>query len=144
MSFLPPSTNGQYAGARSAVWFLALAAVLTLAPGLIHSFAPSGGAQGIAGLDLGDKRDLVVGVFAWEGATQLALGLGMLAVALRYQPLTPLFLSLVIVERGLMSLQGWVLKPPAGGHHPPEHFASPLAVVLAAVFLILSLRPRRS
>jgi hypothetical protein len=144
MSFLPPSTNDQYTGARSAAWFLALAAVLTLVPGMIHSFAPSGGAVGIGGLDLGDKRDLVVGVFAWEGATQLALGLAMLAVALRYRPLTPLFLALVIVERGLMTLQGWALKPPASGHHPPEHYASPVTVVLAAIFLALSLRPRRS
>ncbi|THD61012.1 hypothetical protein [Phenylobacterium sp.] len=142
MSFLPPSTNADYRGARSSAWFLGLAAVLTLAPGLIHSFAPSGGAEGIAGLDLGAQRGLVVGVFAWEGATQLALGLAMLAVALRYRPLVPLFLALTIVERGLMSLQGWVLKPPANGHHPPEHYASPVAVILAAVFLVLALRPR--
>lgn len=144
MAFLPPSTNDRYRGARAAPWFLALAAVLTLVPGLIHSFLPDGGAGAIAGLDLGDRRDLVVGVFAWEGATQLALGLGMLAVALHYRPLTPLFLSLVVVERGLMSLQGWILRPPANGHHPPEHFASPVTVVLAAIFLALSLRPRRT
>ena len=116
--------------------------MLTLVPGLIHSVLPDGGAGVIAGLDLGERRDLVVGVFAWEGATQLALGLAMLAVALRYRPLTPFFLGLVIVERGLMSLQGWVLRPPASGHHPPEHFASPAGVVLAAIFLVLSLRPR--
>ena len=71
-------------------------------------------------------------------------GLALLAVALRYQPLTPLFLALVIVERGLMSLQAWVLSPPAGRHHPPEHYASPVGVVLALVFLALSLRPRRA
>lgn len=143
MSFLPPSTNTQYGGARSATVFLGLAAVLTLVPGLIHSFLPDGGAGVIAGLDMGERRDLVIGVFRWEGSTQLALGLGMLAVALRYQPLTPLFLALVIVERGLMSLHGWVLSPPASGHHPPEHYASPVTVVLAAIFLALSLRPRR-
>ena len=143
MSFLPPSTNDQYAGAPASAWFLALAALLTLVPGLIHSFLPDGGAGVIAGLDLGDRRDLVVGVFVWEGATQLALGLGMLAVALRYRPLTPLFLALMIVERGLMTLQGWVLRPPADGHHPPEHFASPVTVLLAVVFLVLSLGPRR-
>ncbi|HEY3949171.1 hypothetical protein [Phenylobacterium sp.] len=142
-SFLPPSTNGAYRGARSAVWFLGLVTLLTLGPALIHSFAPSGGAEGIAGLDLGDRRDVVVGVFAWEGATQLAFGLAMLAVVLRYRPLTPLFLALVIVERGLMSLQAWVLKPPADGHHPPEHYGSPVTVALALVFLALSLRPRR-
>ena len=47
--FLPPSTNGQYRGAMSAVWFLGLVTLLTLGPALIHSFAPSGGAEGIAG-----------------------------------------------------------------------------------------------
>jgi len=141
MGFLPPSTNGDYRGARSAVWFLGVATSLTLIPGLIHSFAPSGGAEGIAGLNLGAQRSLVVGVFSWEGSTQLAFGLGMAAVVWRYQPLTPLFLALVIVERGLMSLQGWILKPPADGHHPPEHYASPVTVVLAAIFLALSLRP---
>jgi hypothetical protein len=139
VSLLPPSTNAAYEGARSAPWFLGLAAVLTLAPGLIHSFLPDGGAGVIAGLDMGDRRDLVVGVFRWEGATQLALGVCMLAVALRYRPLTPLFLLAVIIERGLMSLQAWVLTPPRG-HHPPEHYASPVAVVAAGVFLVLSLR----
>ena len=29
-------------------------------------------------------------------------------------------------------------------HHPPEHFASPLATVLALVFLAMSLRERRA
>jgi hypothetical protein len=143
-NFLPPSNNGEYRGAMSAVWFLGLCTLLTLGPGLIHSFAPSGGAEGIAGLDLGDRRDPVVGVFAWEGATQLALGLGMAAVVLRYRPLTPLFLAMVIVERGLMSLEGWILKPPANGHHPPEHYGSPVTVVLALVFLALSLKARKS
>ncbi|MBS0332597.1 MAG: hypothetical protein JSS35_07505 [Proteobacteria bacterium] len=143
MSFLPPSNNREYRGARSAVWFLGLLTLLTLGPALIHSFAPSGGAEGIAGLTLGDKRSLVVGVFAWEGATQLAFGLAMLAVVLRYRPLTPLFLALAIVERGLMSLQAWVLKPPFDGHHPPEHYASPVTTALALIFLTLSLRPRR-
>lgn len=144
MNFLPPSTNDQYLGARSAVWFLAFAAVTTLGPGLIHSFAPSGGAEGIAHLDLGNRRELVRGVFAWEGATQLAFGIPMLLVALRYQPLTPLFLAMVIVERGLMSLDGWVLLPPTNGHHPPEHYGSPVTAALAAIFLALSLRPRRT
>jgi hypothetical protein len=143
VSFLPPATNADYRGAASAPWALAVLAVLTLVPGLIHSFAPSGGAEAIAGLDLGDRRELIRGVFAWEGATQLALGIPMLLVALRYRPLTPLFLAMVILERGMMSLDGWVLMPPANGHHPPEHYASPVAVVVAAIFLVLSMRPGR-
>lgn len=141
MSFLPPSTNDQYRGARASVWFLGLATAGTIIPGLIHSFLPDGGASEIAGLDMGDRRDLIVSVFRWEGSTQLALGLAMLAVVVRYRSLTPLFLALVIVERALMSLHVWVLSP-AGGHHPPEHYASPVTAALAAVFLVLSLRSR--
>lgn len=82
-------------------------------------------------------------MFAWQGATQIAFGLAMLAVALRYQSLVPLFLCLLLLERGLMALQGWVLRVPPGGHHPPEHYASLITVVLAAAFLALSLRARR-
>jgi hypothetical protein len=140
VAFLPPSTNADYHGARIAVWVLGLMAILTLAPACIHSFAPDGGATGIAHLDMGDRRDLVVGVFRWEGATQMALGLAMLAVAIRYQTLTAFFLGLVIVERGLMALQGWVLAPPVSGHHPPEHYASLVAPPLALLFMVLAMR----
>jgi hypothetical protein len=144
MAFLPASTNADYRGPAICAWYLALLALATLAPALIHSFAPDGGAVSIAHLDVSDRRDLVIGVFRWEGATQLALGLGMLAVALRYRPLVPLFLALVIVERGLMALQGWVIAPPASGHHPPEHYGSVVVSLLTLVFLAASLRPRKA
>lgn len=140
MSILPPSTNAGYQGHPAAPLFLLLAAILTLGPGLIHSFLPDGGAGVIAGLDMGDRRDLVIALFRWQGATQIAFGLAILAVALRYRSLTPLFLVLLMVERGLMALHGWVLSPPASGHHPPEHYGSVAAVILAGLFLALSLR----
>ncbi|MFM8376321.1 MAG: hypothetical protein ACKN9P_09745, partial [Phenylobacterium sp.] len=73
---------------------------------------------------------------------QLAFGLALLAAALRYRSLTPLFLVLILVERGLMALHGWVLSPPASGHHPPEHYGSVAAVILGGLFLFLSLRRR--
>lgn len=141
MAFLPPATNHEYRGARVSAWFLALAAILTVGPGLIHSFLPDGGMVSIAGLVVGDRATLLRRLFAWEGATQIAFGLGMLVVALRYRPLVPLFLALVVVERSLMSLQAWVLLP--AEHHPPEHYASPVGAILAAAFLMLSLRPGR-
>jgi len=144
VAILPPATNDQYRGAASSAVFLAVCAVLTLVPGLIHSFLPDGGVGVIAGLDTGDRAELVRSVFAWEGATQLAFGGAMLAVALRYRPLTPVFLALMILERGLMSLWGWVLLPPSSGHHPPEHYTSPVTVVLAFAFLALSLRNRKA
>jgi len=141
VAFLPPPTNHEYRGARVSAWFLGLAAVMTVGPGLVHSFLPDGGAVSIARLDVGDRATLVRSLFAWAGATQIAFGLGLLTVALRYRPLVPLGLALVAVERGLMSLQAWLLLP--AEHHPPEHYASPVGAMLAAVFLMLSLRPQR-
>ena len=143
MRLLPASTNDAYRGASAAPWFLTLVALLTLGPGLVHSFLPDGGAGVIAGLDMGDRRDLVIGVFRWEGATQLAFGLAMLVVSFRYRSLTPLFLALVLVEETLVALQGWVISPPAGGHHPPAHYGAIVVALLAALFLALSLREPR-
>jgi len=142
MGLLPPSTNEAYPGAPVSAWFLLLAALLTIGPGLVHMLAPDGGAQTIAGLDLGDRRDVVVGVFRWEGATQLAFGLAMAAVALRYRPLTPLFLALFALEAAIVALEGWVLAPPASGHHPPAHYGAVVMTLAAIVFLVLALRPR--
>jgi hypothetical protein len=144
MRLLPPSTNNAYTGARSSVWFLFLTGLLTLLPGLIHAFLPDGGAQTIAHLDVGNRRDLVIGVFRWEGATQLAYGAVILMAAIRYQTLTPFMLLVGIFERGLMAVEGWILSPPASGLHPPEHYASAVFAPIALVFLILSLRNRRA
>ena len=142
MDLLAPSTNNQYRGARAAPWFLGLAGVLTLVPGLIHTFLPDGGAVSIAGLDVGERRDLVVRLFAWHGATQIAYGLFILLAAFRYRSLTPLLLALFVLERLLLSLDAWVLDAPAGGHRPPEHYGSLAGLALGAVFLALSLRRR--
>jgi len=143
MSFLPPSTNGEYRGARASAWFLALAGLLTLGPGLVHTLLPDGGMHTIAGLDTGAAGATVLGVFRWEGATQIALGLAMLAVAIRYRPLTPLFLALLALETGLSALQVWVIAPPASGHRPPENYGVAIVAPLALIFLALSLRGRR-
>lgn len=141
---LPPSTNAQYRGSTLAVWFLGLMALTTLVTGCIHSFLPDGGSRVIAGLDLGDRADLVIATFNWEGATQLGFGLALVAVVLRYRALTAWMLLCVAVERGLMSLQGWVLRVPADGHHPPEHYGSPIITLLALVFMVLAARERSS
>lgn len=139
-ALLPPSTNAGYQGSMVAVWLLGILAVLTVVPGLIHTFLPDGGAGTIAGLDLSANRRTVVGLFAWAGATQIALGLVMLAVALRYRSLAPLLLGVVLLERTLHALNGWVLKGPGAGRHPPEHYAVLVGVPLLALAFAMSLR----
>jgi hypothetical protein len=140
MAFLPESTNAQYAGAPLASRFLGLLGVLTIAPGLIHTFVPDGGAGVIAGMDLSGNGASIVGVFAWAGATQIVWGVTLLVASLRYRSLVPLLLALVLLERTLIGLNLWLLKAPADGHHPPEAYATLVALPLIAGALALSLR----
>lgn len=98
----------------------------------------------IAGLDLSHNRSTIVGIFAWMGATQIPYGTAQLAVALRYRSLTPLFLLLALVERGLAAAAAWVTKASPSGHHPPENYGVLVALPLIILFLALSLRERRS
>lgn len=144
MALLPPGTNDQYRGAILSAWFLTLAGALEFVPGCIHYFLPDGGAGVIAGLDLSRDGETIVRVFAWMGALQIPLGALLVLVGLRYRTLVPLGLLVVAVSRGLMSVDAWLLKGAGSGHHPPEHFASPVATVLALVFLAMSLRDHRA
>lgn len=139
---LPASTNAAYGGSGLSAVFLGLCAAGSLIPGLLHYGLPDGGAGVIAGVDLSTRRETIVGVFAWYGALQIPHGLAQLAVAVRYRNLVPLFLALVVLERGLVGLDAWFGRG-AGGHHPPEHYTTVAHTALAVVFLILSLRPRR-
>ena len=138
----PESTNAQYRGAKASAWFLALLAIGSIVPGFIHYFLPDGGAEVIAGLDLGAERSLVIGVFAWMGATQIPYGLAQLAVATRYGSLVPLFLALALVERTLAAVAGWITKGADAPHHPPEHYAVVILLPVIVIFLALSLRKK--
>jgi hypothetical protein len=140
--FLPPSTNDQYRGSLGAARLLTVLAVLTIVPGCIHTFLPDGGAGVIAGIDLSQCGHVIVPLFAWAGATQIVFGIVMLLASLRYRTFVPLVLALLLVERSLHALDGWLLKP-GTGHHPPEHYAVLVGVPLVALALVLALRPRK-
>jgi len=142
VSFLPASTNAQYAGSPLAARFLSLVGALTIAPGLIHTFLPDGGAGVIAGLDLSGNGASVIGVFAWAGATQIVWGISLLVASLRYRSLVPPLLALVVAERSLIALNIWLLKPSSSGHHPPEAYATLVSLPLIIAALVFSLRTR--
>tara|TARA_R110000868_G_scaffold1276_3_gene9973 strand:+ start:7266 stop:7703 length:438 start_codon:yes stop_codon:yes gene_type:complete len=144
MSLLPPSTNASYTGAPGAAWFLMLVAILSIVPGCIHYFLPDGGAGVIAGLDLSQGAVRIIAVFAWYGALQIPWGIAQLIVGWRYRPLVPLFIALMLLQQALSAYSGWFGKGSHGDHHPPEHYGSALFVVLGILFLILSLRPRKT
>jgi hypothetical protein len=119
-----------------------LAALLELVPGCIHYFLPDGGAGVIAGIDLSLQGPTIVRIFAWFGALQIAMALLLLAIAVRYRSLVPLGLMAIIVSRGLMTYTAWFGKGADVVNRPPENYGSPVAVVLALVFLVLAVRKR--
>lgn len=140
MALFPPSTNDAYRGAKISAWFLMFVAVTEFIPGLIHYFLPDGGAGVIAGMDLSVRGATIVAVFAWFGAIQIPFALLLFVIGLRYRTLVPLALMAVILARALAAIDGWFLKGAVTGHHPPEHYASPLTVVLGLIFLFLAVR----
>ena len=142
MNPLLPRWQGAGYDGKAARIYLGLLAVLTIVPGLIHSYLPDGGAGVIAGMDLAGRKDTVVSLFAWKGATQIPWGLAILAIALRYPTLTPLFLSLLLLEKILLAGRAWVFHPPASGHHPPEHYTTLIFIPLTLLFLFIALRRR--
>jgi hypothetical protein len=141
-AILPPSTNHAYQGSALAAWYLTFAGITTVIPGAIHYFLPDGGAGTIAGMDLSARADMIFAMFAWMGAVQIPQGLAEILVSLRYRPLVPIFIALKILERGLMAIDGWLGKGSISGHHPPEHYASVLSVILSVIFLYLSMREK--
>jgi hypothetical protein len=142
MRLLPPSSNDLFEGSLASVAVLGLSGLLELGTGCVHFLLPDGGAGVIAGLDLAVNRHVIIGVFAWMGALQIAYGLGILAVAFWYRPLVPLFLGLGLLERILMSVAAWVTKPSPTGHHPPEHYASLVLVPVLALFWVMAMTRR--
>jgi uncharacterized membrane protein HdeD (DUF308 family) len=142
MGLLPESTNARYRGAKVSAWFLVLTGVASTVAGCIHYFLPDGGAGVIGGVDLSTRANTIIAIFAWLGALQIPHGIAQVLIGLRYRTLVPLFIALMILERGLMAVDGWLLKGAGGLHHPPQHYASVVAVVLGAVFLAVALRER--
>lgn len=141
-ALLPDSTNHAYDGSRVAAWGLTLLGLLTIAPGAIHAFLPDGGAGVIAGIDLTHNAQTIIATFAWVGATQIVWGTLMLAVSWRYRNLVPLLLALILIERLIIALNLWMLKPGAGPERPPEAYATLAVIPVVAVLLTLALRKR--
>lgn len=149
---LPGSTNDAYKGSKFSAWALTILALLTIIPGCIHAFLPDGGAVVIAGLDISANPKLIISVFAWLGATQIAWGIMMLLVSLRYRSLVPTVLLLTIIQLAInaanqgvyQKVYGWVLDPAGSPHHPPEVYATAATIPIVVLLLMLSLAKRNA
>lgn len=76
MALLPPSTNAAYRGSiHLAPWFLAVSALPTIVPGLIHYFLPDGGAGVIAHMGLTTRAERHHRAFRLVRVLQIPFGI---------------------------------------------------------------------
>ena len=80
---------------------------MNIARGAIHAFAPDGGAQGIAGLNMGDEAATILALFACIGLMHLTLGGFRLWAVLRRPDLVLVLLAFQTVQAMLGASHLW-------------------------------------
>ena len=141
----PKRADNHYRGAPMAKWVFVAITVMTVARSLAHVLLPDGGAQSIATIPLEayspGAAQVVVGMFAQWGLTQLMFGLLYVLVLWRYRSLIPLMWLFVTFE-WLGRLLTGLAKPFETVGTAPGAVGNLVIPLLAAVMLVLSLRDR--
>ena len=143
----PKQPDNDYRGAPIARWVFIAITVMTVARSLAHMLLPDGGAQSIATIPLDayspGAAQVVVGMFAQWGLTQLMFGLLYVLVLWRYSSLIPLMWLFVLFE-WLGRLLTGLVKPFETVGTAPGAVGNLVIPVLAAVMLVLALRDRKA
>lgn len=140
---LLPADPSRYDGPRLATWgTLAWLSVITVRS-CIHIFAPDGGAQSIATIDVAVAGGAnIVAMFGQWGASQLLLALLLWALVLRWRGLVPLALLVLAAEPVLRGIAGH-LKPVTTMGTAPGAALNWVVLPGLALLLLLSLCPAR-
>ena len=142
-SRLFPAIDQDYEGPKAPYYILILIAIVSTVRSLIHVFAPDGGAQSIAGIEINVQGGAnLVALFAQWGAVQLILALFCWLAILRYRFLVPMMLAVVVVEQ-LFRLGAGQLKPLDVATPPPGAIGSQILLPLAILAFLWSLRRNR-
>ena len=140
---LPKAPDGPR-GLDGPYWMLVVVAGISTARGLIHVFAPDGGAQSIAGIRVDVAGGInIVAIFAQWGASQLVLALIIWVVLVKYRPLVPMMWLVTVSEQLLRLLTGH-LKPLSTEQPPPGAYWTYILLPLAIFMLLASLWDGRS
>jgi hypothetical protein len=138
-SRLFPKIEIDYTGSKIPFYFLILIAVVSTIRSLIHVFAPDGGTNSIAGIDITVQGGTnIVAIFAQWGALQLLLSLFYWLAIFRYRFLVPAMLAVVVIEQ-LFRMGAGKLKPLEIASPPPGAIGSELLLPLAVIAFIWSL-----
>ena len=109
----------------------------------IHLFAPDGGAQSIAGIDLSvEGGDNIIAIFHQWGAIQLLLVLFQLVVFFRYPGLTSLILITLAADPVLRAISGQIM-PVTSTSTPPGAALDWPAFYFIVALLVASLLQKK-
>jgi hypothetical protein len=138
-SRLFPKIDEDYKGSKVPYYFLILVAIASTIRSLIHVFAPDGGANSIAGIDVAVQGGAnIIALFGQWGALQLLLALFYWLSIFRYKLLIPAMLAVVVIEQ-LLRIGVGLLKPLEIASPPPGAIGSEILLPISIVAFLWSL-----
>lgn len=144
LRLLLPRDPSKYFGLRLVRALTAGYLVLIVVRSLIHLFAPDGGAQSIASIDISvEGGNNLVALFHQWGASQLLLALALCLLFFRYPGLTPMILLVLVIEPTLRALAGAIMPITSAGSPPGADLNWVAFFLVAAVFIASLFEPRQ-
>jgi hypothetical protein len=138
-SRLLPKIEEDYNGSKVPYYFLILVAIASTIRSLIHIFAPDGGANSIAGIDIAVQGGAnIIALFGQWGALQLLLALFYWLAIFRYKFLIPAMLAVVVIEQ-LLRIGAGLLKPLEIASPPPGAIGSEILLPISIAAFLWSL-----
>lgn len=139
---LPKKAGNDFKGYKFTEYVFLIITLISLIRSLIHLFAPDGGASSIATIDLNiEGGDIIIGVFALWGSSQLLMAFVFLIVYFRYKNMIPLMYLFIIIEYSLRIIIGF-LKPIETTGIAPGAIGNLIILPLALIMLCFSLSSR--
>ena len=122
---------------------VALLGLINLGRGAIHLFAPDGGLEMIAGLDMGASRTIVLSFIGAVGAGQLTMAAVDFSAAALFRPFVRPLLLIHTVQAALAVFLLFVWRPLP--HDVPGQWGALVGLVLVGFFAALEFsRPRHA
>jgi hypothetical protein len=136
---LPEQVNNEFPGYKFAQYAFVVFAIFTIARSLIHMFLPDGGAGSIATIDLNvEGAEVIIGMFAQWGLSQLLMAGLYVVVYARYKSLIPLMYLIIVIEYAGRIAMG-LLKPIETVGTAPGGIVNIIFIPLAAILLVFSI-----
>lgn len=141
---LPKEINNEFPGYKFSLYGFLIIIIITVVRSLAHIVLPDGGAGSIATIDLTvDGSDIIIGMFAQWGLSQLLMAVVYIIVLLRYKNLIP-FMYMIFISEYVGRIVVGMFKPiETMGTAPGAVGNIPMILFGVILFISAILEPRR-